>query len=69
MVKFLIIIIMSSLPFYPFFMLYTVFGKAKGREGTGRERGRGKRGERRGKRKDKGESGPLTLSHIEGKEF
>ena len=34
-------------------MLYTVFGKAKGREGKGRERGRGKRGERRGKRKDK----------------
>ena len=43
MVKFLIIIIMSSLPFYPFFMLYTVFGKAKGREekGKGGREGRG----------------------------
>ena len=48
MVKFLIIIIMSSLPFYPFFMLYTVFGKAKGREGKGKEKGgREERGEGR----------------------
>ena len=37
---------MSSLPFYPFFMLYTVFGKAKGREGKGK--GKGGRGEKRG---------------------
>ena len=34
---------MSSLPFYPFFMLYTVFGKAKGREG----KGKGKEGRER----------------------
>ena len=45
MVKFLIIIIMSSLPVYPFFMLYTVFGKTKGGE-KGRERGE-ERGEER----------------------
>ena len=30
---------MSSLPFYPFFMLYTLFGKAKGGEGKGKGKG------------------------------
>ena len=48
MVKFLIITVMSSLPFYPFFMLYIVFVKAKGREekGKGGREGRGEGRER-----------------------